>query len=522
MFKTTVCPSTSLWWLTGAMLSVSATVSAQPATSCPENQILKLTDQGAVNVDLLSYTASGANPGGMKGALNTCQWEARNNFFLKQTASSKDVFFEGSQAGSFARGEVQEGVNRTSGGFYSYLDTASQQRAIIVQPSGSFFTPGYLVLKVRYTGQPMIDQLRVNFRQYQLNDAPRSSLLRMEWVLDNHLQGDDSYTEIFADQDIEEQGQNAQFESFCESELLSGVNLMSGQTLFLRWTFDDLQGSGHRDEVGIGSVTVTTDLNDRGCQADPEGSGVASTATPGLLMPMETSQEMGNTETITVLTTTVAEETSQGILLPATTASDSVSRMATASSQAVAETPAVSSTAVITSVLLTRLSSADGQTITSAISASTGAPEIVSTPFSMASSTVRLLSSSPSNTKLPSTSVMTFAESTTPSGIASSVPSTRLTTSSYTTPVNITPSSAAMPKSHSSSFSLVSSIPGLELSNSTTSLSSALATRSQSNSMSSSNPVQPSATNPTVATSSASRVVVGGSAILLMFLLQLL
>ncbi|MGI9275181.1 MAG: hypothetical protein ACR2PT_10105 [Endozoicomonas sp.] len=247
--------------------------------ACGEEDLLTLSTGGEVSPNLSMYRAKGANPGGLNGAMNTCHWEARSartheESFSDYNPDESVLFGQNQQAQDYSRG-VSEGGGHEAGGVYSYFDSVLEKRAILIQPSGRFFTPGYLILRIRYTGEP-VDQLRVTFRQYQLNDQERTSLLRLAWAVEDY-EDEASYQTVFADQEEKKHDTEAQLESFCESVRLSGVNLMRGDTLYLRWEFNDFKGRGNRDEVGIGSISVTTDLVSK-C---PEEGSVSQSVSQG-------------------------------------------------------------------------------------------------------------------------------------------------------------------------------------------------------------------------------------------------
>ena len=239
-----------------------------------------IEDGGVYRLDLSQYSAKGAIPGGFEGALDTCALEVRNigdHGEIDQTTSALyGSFLPIPDAGNpyYRRLVEAPGLNRDDPrGFYAYVDSHHNQRAVLVQPGGDILSPGQVILRVTNNGHKPIEDIFFGFRWYHYNDRVRDSQLTVEYAIN-----DDSPFSFMRVTEIEQfvrEREGASLVSDCEVAKIPNVRLEPGSTIFLCLNFnDDLiatppPGEQLRDydEVGFGSIKVATRDADKGCQS---------------------------------------------------------------------------------------------------------------------------------------------------------------------------------------------------------------------------------------------------------------
>ncbi len=218
-------------------------------------------------VDFTGFTGAGFAPSPAAGQLDSDSWRVTG---LSDGAGS----FGGTHtSGDFARGPSTGGV--TTGGVYGF-DVGSGNRILGVQPTGDDFTPGTITLKIQNTTGAMIANLYVSYTIWTYNDQGRSNSLNFSYSLD-----DSSYTSVAALNFTTPQAADGSpaWTNTARSTTLTGINLADNASVYLRWTGDDVGGSGSRDEYGIDDVEVrvsdATALTLRAMDARTAGGGAA-------------------------------------------------------------------------------------------------------------------------------------------------------------------------------------------------------------------------------------------------------
>lgn len=195
-----------------------------------------------VTIDFSGFTGSGFTPNPSAGQLDS------DTFSLDGFGTN--VAFGGTAtSGDMARGATTGGVS--TGGVYAL----STLRALWIQPGGSDFTPGNIYLRVvNNTGNP-IDSLDVSYDILSLNDANRSNSLNFSYSTDGT-----NYTSVPALDFSTAQALDAAatVQTANRTTTISGLaaNFQNGDTLTLRFSGDDVSGSGSRDEYGLDNITV--------------------------------------------------------------------------------------------------------------------------------------------------------------------------------------------------------------------------------------------------------------------------
>ena len=157
-------------------------------------------------------------------------------------------------SGDFARGQSTGGV--TTGGIYAFnVDAgAGFDWALGFQPIGSDLTPGAATLMVTNATGTIVDQLDLAYRVLVRNDGDRSSTFGFGYSsndLDYEAIDSLQVTSTLLGDSIPE------WTAIHRATRLSGLNLVSGASLFLQWQLDDLSGTGSRDEWALDDIELT-------------------------------------------------------------------------------------------------------------------------------------------------------------------------------------------------------------------------------------------------------------------------
>ena len=196
-------------------------------------------------VDFTGFTGTGFTPTPAAGQLDS-------DTFSVLGLSDGDLAFGGSgTTGDFARGTTTGGV--TTGGVYAF-NLGGGNMAFGVQPAGSDFTPGELILRVDNNTGDMVDEVEVTYDIIVRNDQGRANSF-------NFSHGTSSggpFTAVGAlDFTTTETADGApSFITTNRMTTITGLGLANGASLFLRWTSDDVSGAGSRDEIGIDNIVI--------------------------------------------------------------------------------------------------------------------------------------------------------------------------------------------------------------------------------------------------------------------------
>ncbi len=193
-------------------------------------------------IDFTGFDGSGFAPNPAAGQLDSDIWRVTG-------LSDGDGTFGGTYTtGDFARGSSSGGVS--TGGVYSF-DVGGGNTTLGVQPGSSDFTPGDFTLKIENTTGSTVADVYVSYVIWTFNDQDRANSLNFSWSLD-----DTTYTQV-PSLDYTTPGTadtTPTWTSVSRSTTLTGVNLPAGGFLYLKWTGDDVSGSGARDEYAIDDI----------------------------------------------------------------------------------------------------------------------------------------------------------------------------------------------------------------------------------------------------------------------------
>ncbi len=195
------------------------------------------------------FTAAGFTPDPAPGQLDSDVW-------IVAGFSDGNISFGDSQtSGDFARGKPTGHV--TTGGVYA-LDTGSNT-ILAIQPGGDDFTPGAITLRLQNNTGDVIDQLNLTYEIWYFNDQNRANSLNFAYSPDNLV-----YTNVSSLDFTTPAGAAASptWQVEPRSTTVTGLNLVTGDFLYLKWLGDDAGGSGSRDEYGLDNIQVTIPTGD--------------------------------------------------------------------------------------------------------------------------------------------------------------------------------------------------------------------------------------------------------------------
>ncbi len=203
--------------------------------------------------DFTDFDGSGFDPNPAVGQLDS-------DIIITSGWSDGSVIYGGSATtGDFARGsDTNGGVSQ--GGIYAFTFTdLASGPGLGVQPTGSDFTPGYFEFRITNGSPNNVNTIRVNYDIFAWNDQNRSNQLNLSYSTDGT-----NFTPV-SDVDFA----SAEMSMFSGSpppppELpvfehkyaILNITVPAGTFLYLRFTGDDLSGTGSRDEFVIDNIVV--------------------------------------------------------------------------------------------------------------------------------------------------------------------------------------------------------------------------------------------------------------------------
>ncbi|MES3630248.1 MAG: lamin tail domain-containing protein [Longimonas sp.] len=178
--------------------------------------------------------------------------------FIVRGLSDGDLAFGDTQTtGDFARGTSTGGV--TTGGIYAF-EVDADDFAWGAQPTGSDFTPGAFVARYLNDTGTRIDDVAVAYDIEVFNDQDRATSFNLTYKVTD----EDTFTEGgFIDVPAldyttpQDADSSPDWQTVPRAGALTDLNLQNGEYLLLRWTTDDAEGSGSRDEIALNNLSLT-------------------------------------------------------------------------------------------------------------------------------------------------------------------------------------------------------------------------------------------------------------------------
>ena len=204
-----------------------------------------------------------------------------SNAWAVNGMSSGDVAFDASSnGGDYGRGASAGNV--TSGGLYAFQVGGASDVALGWQATGSDYSPGSFTLKVTNNTGVTVTRFEIDYEVWILNNEDRASSANFSYSSDNS-----SYTNVASLNTTTTAAEDGSpsWSSSDKSATIYGLNVADGASFYLRWSSDDVSGSGSRDEIAVDDIVLkvngpisTTQNGDWDLQATWEsGSVPAST-----------------------------------------------------------------------------------------------------------------------------------------------------------------------------------------------------------------------------------------------------
>jgi len=199
--------------------------------------------------DFETFTGGGFAPNPAAGQLDSDWWAITG-------LTDGDLLFGDTQTtGDFARGQSTGGVG--TGGLYAF-DVGGGNTILGVQPTGGDFTPGEFILRLQNSSGVTVTQLQIAYNIWYNNDQPRSNSLSFAYSLDNV-----GYTPVAAlDFTTPPAADGLGWQTVPLSTTITGLTIPISNVFYLKWTGDDLSGSGSRDEYGLDNIQVSLPTGD--------------------------------------------------------------------------------------------------------------------------------------------------------------------------------------------------------------------------------------------------------------------
>lgn len=210
------------------------------------NAELVLLAPGTIHtIDFTGFEGGGFSANPTSGQLDSRTWR------VDGMSDGGMAFGDTRVSGDFARG-ISEG-NVAAGGIYAFNTGEARGVGLGVQPIGSDFTPGAIVLAVRNETGQSISSFQISYDVGFLNNEERGNLFNFAFSTD-----DSTYTlvpslDLTSPDAADSNGWTFANRSATLSFASEVANL---STFYVRWTGDDFSGSGSRDEFVLDNVSL--------------------------------------------------------------------------------------------------------------------------------------------------------------------------------------------------------------------------------------------------------------------------
>lgn len=205
---------------------------------------------GPVRWTFETYAGTGFQPTAICGQLTSDQFAATG-------WSDGDLAFGGTRTTAstdFTRGVLS--APTTQGGFFA-MTVSPGNRAFGFQPGGSDFAPGVLTLAIQNISATTYSGADLSYSIWVRNDAPRGNTLNFAFSVDGINFVDLPALNFTSPAAADALG----FQQTLRTATLGGFEIPPSSRLYLRFSTNDLLGSGARDEIAIDDVVVVPRTN---------------------------------------------------------------------------------------------------------------------------------------------------------------------------------------------------------------------------------------------------------------------
>lgn len=216
---------------------------------------LAIPDQNPVVIDFNGFDGSGFAASPAAGQLNSNEW-------IVNGLSDGDLAFGADgTSGDYARGSSTGGV--TSGGVYAF-DVDAGNIALGVQATGTDWSPGDFILRIQNTSGLNIIQLDISYSIWVDNNADRANSFNFSHSPDNSSYTAEATLDYTSLEALDANG----WTETTRNITLSSLVISNNDFYYLKWTGDDVSGSGSRDEFGLDDISITATTSAAG-DTDP-------------------------------------------------------------------------------------------------------------------------------------------------------------------------------------------------------------------------------------------------------------
>lgn len=197
------------------------------------------------NENFNSFVGAGFNSSVEAGKINSNIWK------ITGLSDGDTVYNDNKSSGDYAKGESTGGV--TSGGVYSF-EIATGNKTFGFQPTGSDFAPGAVTLRVKNTSGQTLNALSISYKIYVNNNENRSSSFNFL-----HSSNDLAFTAVSELNYTSPKISDTNGWTLIEKQIsLTGLSLADQADYYLKWSSNDVDGSGSRDEFGLDDIVVSS------------------------------------------------------------------------------------------------------------------------------------------------------------------------------------------------------------------------------------------------------------------------
>lgn len=184
----------------------------------------------------------------VEGRLNSNAWEISGLQF------GELHFGDVQTVDAFGRGTTN--WPSISPGIYAYTEQpgSSDNPSMLIQPGEEDFTPGYITLRIQNTSATAMTSLLVDYDVLLRNDGTNSVHLDFAYSLNNS-----SFTTVPSMRYTTPSESDSSAYTYVgisptHQYAITGINITTGNYIYLRWSISDAGGTGAYDEIGLDNI----------------------------------------------------------------------------------------------------------------------------------------------------------------------------------------------------------------------------------------------------------------------------